>query len=152
MKKNILIIAILVLSVNVFPQLKDEKSNINEEQVNFITSQPNQEDSTESEISEIARELNNSGVKKALVEHNLEAAAELFRKAIESDSRCLMCQYNLGMALIKSAKYEESIKIFNKIVPLKPTFSKALAGLGEAYYKKKLFKEEALAPTKKQLC
>jgi tetratricopeptide (TPR) repeat protein len=141
MKQLILISAIFVLSYCVSAQQIVKNDESESEQTYFSISGSIYEGAVEPNVSETARELNNKGVKKALTEHNYEAATELFRQAVDSDARCFVCQYNLGMSLIKTEKYDEPLKIFARLVAVKPDDSNAYAGLGESYYKKGLYRE-----------
>lgn len=145
MKQFILIIAILMLSLHVTAQQKDENNSINGGQTSFSTPQSNYDGAIEPEISTVARDFNSKGIEKALSDRNFEVAAELFRKAIESDRRCFGCQYNLGVSLINSEKYDEAIKTFTDLVAIAPLYANAHSGLGAAYGKKGLYKDSVAA-------
>jgi superkiller protein 3 len=145
MKQIILAIAVLMLSLNITAQRKDNTAVVNNEQVYFTTPLSNYEGTVEPEVSTEARDLNNKGVEMALKQKNFEAATEFFRQAVQSDNRCFMCQYNLGMSLVSNEKYDESIKVFSALVSHKPTYANGYAGLAEVYGKKGLFKDSVSA-------
>lgn len=145
MKQIILAIAVLMLSLNITAQRKDENTAVNNEQVYFTSPLSSYEGTVEPEVSAEARDLNNKGVKMALKERNFEAATGFFRKAMQSDNRCFMCQYNLGMSLISNEKYDESITVFSALVSRKSSNANGYAGLAEAFSKKGLYKDSVAA-------
>lgn len=140
MKQIILIIAVLMSSLAIGAQQKITVRDNEKEKASLASAENKQSENLH--ISETALELNNQGVEKSLKERDFEGAILLFQKAIESDSGCLECRYNLGTALIHRGKYSEAIKIFTDLTLLKPDYANAFAGLGEAYGKKG-FKEES---------
>jgi tetratricopeptide (TPR) repeat protein len=145
MKQLILIIAILMLSLPVTAQLKKEKVNAAGEQVYFIADESDYKGAIESDISLVARNFNGKGIEKALTEKNFEAAAGLFQQAVESDQRCFVCKYNLGLSLMKSEKYDQAFEAFSNLTSDFPSYANGYSGLGEVYGKKGLYKDSVAA-------
>ena len=135
MRQIILTVAILMLTVTVSAQQKDENKILDSGQKNLLSASVKDE----SNVSAVALDLNNQAVKKTLNEQDYAGSTELFRKAVENDLRCLVCYYNLGLSLINLEKYDESTKMFTKAISLKSDHAYAYAGLGEAFAKKGLY-------------
>jgi tetratricopeptide (TPR) repeat protein len=129
MKQIKFIAAILMLTIAVNAQ---QESFVRDEPENNLSSVTVEGGIGEVEISSAARDFNERGVRKALIEQNYRAAAELFAKSIESDARCFTCRYNLGKSFINLEKYDDAIKIFKDLISAKPGFANAHAGLGDA--------------------
>ena len=129
MRQIIHTIAILMLTLTVSAQLRDENNTLNRRQENLLQPATNYKGNVEPDVSKVAADFNDQGIKKTLKEHNFEAATELFRKAIEADSSCLTCRYNLGSSLINCERYDEAIKVFTNLISLKSDYANAYAGL-----------------------
>lgn len=145
MKQFILVIAILMLSLPAIAQLKNENVNAGDEQVYFNAPGSGYEGTIESDISLAARNFNSRGIEKALNEKNFEAAAGLFRQAIESDQRCFVCKYNLGISLMNGEKYDQALETFSNLTSNFPSYANGYTGLGELYGKKGLHKDSVAA-------
>lgn len=127
MKQIILIMAILLLSIPSYMQMKEKK-------VEFAAEKPKEPVALREAFG-----LNDLGVKKALKENDYGQASALFRKAIEIDPNCTECRYNLGRSYIKTGDLDKSIEIFKDLT--RSNSAIAYAALGEALSKKGLYEE-----------
>jgi Flp pilus assembly protein TadD len=89
---------------------------------------------TEANVSDIAIDLNNQGIKKALGEKNYSASVGYFRQAVEIAPNCLTCRYNWGMSLLRSAKPVEALEVLRQLVAPKSDNADHLAAYGEALF------------------
>jgi tetratricopeptide (TPR) repeat protein len=74
----------------------------------------------------------NRGV-RARVAEDWPTAAEAFRRAVTHDRAFADAWNELGFALRKQARYEESLSAYAEALRLRPEFPEALEYLGEAY-------------------
>jgi tetratricopeptide (TPR) repeat protein len=89
---------------------------------------------TEANVSDIAIDLNNQGIKKAFGEKNYPASVGYFRQAVEIAPNCLTCRYNLAMSLLQIGEAAEALEILQKIVTLETKSAEYLTAYGEALH------------------
>lgn len=99
-------------------------------------------------VSPLAIELNERGVKKAIAENNYKEALTLFRRAVEIDSGCFQCTYNLGRSLLETGSLDEAVEVFSKLTKSKPDYAAALFGLADAFGMKENYTEAVPIYTK----
>ncbi|MCA1626284.1 MAG: tetratricopeptide repeat protein, partial [Acidobacteria bacterium] len=74
-------------------------------------------------VAHLAVELNEQGVSKALVENNYKEALSLFRRAVDIDSGCFTCRYNLGKSFLKTGNLDEAVETFTQLTKAKPDYA-----------------------------
>ena len=145
MRHLIYIFVIISLSFTVNAQLKSRSLMLEDEKQMFTSVSAKYEKRNAENVAPLAVELNEQGVNKALVENNYKEALSLFRRAVDIDSECFTCRYNLGRSFLKTGSLDEAVETFTQLTKAKPDYANAYAGLGDALGEKKQFTEAIAA-------
>jgi Flp pilus assembly protein TadD len=81
----------------------------------------------------------------------MESAAEKYRRCVELDERCFEGWHALGMALMKTGRYEEAITAGLKCVELSPNDQLAWSSLSLFYVRNGNIKEAEAAGAKARI-
>ena len=136
MKRAIIVVIILLAGFSVLTAqetLRQTNANTAADKTNVL-SKLNLKGVTEANVSDIAVDLNNQGIKKALGEKNYPASVGYFRRAVEIAPNCLTCRCNWGMSLLRSEKQTEALEVLQKLVTPKSDNADHLAAYGEALF------------------
>lgn len=136
MRHLIYIFVIISLSFTVNAQLKSKSLTLENDHKQTFKSVSTDEKSGARSISPLAIEFNRQGIKKVLVENDLEQALPLFQKAVDIDYGCFNCRYNLGMSFLGLGNLDTAIEIFTSLTGEVPNYANAFAGLGDTLGKK----------------
>ena len=145
MRHLIYIFVIISLSFTVNAQLKSRSLMLEDEKRMFTSVSAKDEKGNALTISPLAIELNEQGVRKALVENNYKEALLLFRRAVDIDSGCFTCRYNLGRSFHETGNLDEAVETFTQLTKAKPDYAIAYAGLGDTLREKEQFTEAIAA-------
>jgi tetratricopeptide (TPR) repeat protein len=72
-----------------------------------------------------------------------EAAADYYRKAIESDPGDIRARVQLGAALVRSMQYEAALPVLTDVIARQPDNYAARANLATAFFKLRRYPEAA---------